>query len=99
MKARLRHSVPVHPLALGKDVRIKGVVVLELGVDSQGDVVCVQVLSGHPMLVAAAIDSVKQWKFKAGNQRTCGKLILALSTLEPNMGVKVLDAEPPTRQR
>jgi hypothetical protein len=99
MKARLRHTVPVQAPALGKDVRIKGIVVFVVGIDAHGDVVCIRLVSGHPLLVAPAIDSVKQWKFQAGVQSTCGKLALALSTMKPAMGLKVLETEPPSRQR
>ena len=94
MKARLRHTVAVQPPALGKDVRVKGNVVFVAGIDVHGGVVCIRLVSGHPLLVAAAIDSVRQWKFQAGAQPTCGKLALALSTLKPEMGLHVLETEP-----
>jgi outer membrane biosynthesis protein TonB len=99
MKARLRHTVPVQPPALGKDVRIKGVVVLVVGLDVQGDVACIRLVSGHPLLVAPAIDSVKRWKFQAGVSATCGRLALGLSTTKPDMGLTVLETEPSSRQR
>jgi len=99
-KARLRRTVPVHAPALGKDVRIKGIVVfvVGIGIDAHGDVVCIRLVSGHPLLVAPAIDSVKQWKFQAGVQPTCGKLTLALSTMKLDMGLKVLGTEPSSRR-
>jgi len=99
MKARLRHTVPVQAPALGKDVRIKGIVVFVIGIDVNGDVVCIRMVSGHPLLVAPAIDSVKHWKFQAGVQPTCGKLALALSTMKPEMDLKVLETEPSSGQR
>jgi hypothetical protein len=91
--------VPVQRPALGKDVRIKGIVVFVVRIDDHGDVACIRLVSGHPLLVAAAIDSVKQWKFQAGAHPTCGKLALALSTMRPEMGLKVLETEPPLHQR
>lgn len=97
MKVRLRHTVPVQPPGLGKDVRIKGIVVFVVGMDARGDVSCIRLVSGHPLLVAAAIDSVKQWKFQAEVQPTCGKLVLALSTLKPDLRLKVLETEPSSR--
>lgn len=96
MKARLRHTVRVLPL-LGKDVRVKGIVVFVVGFDARGDVVCIRFISGHPLLVAPAIESVKQWEFQAGSEPSCGKLVLALSTLKPDMGLQVLEKEPPSR--
>jgi hypothetical protein len=95
MKARLLHTVPVQPPALGKGVRVKGFVVFVIQIDVHGDVVCIRLVSGHPLLIAPAIDSVTQWKFQAGAQPTCGKLALALSTMKPEMGLQVLDTEPP----
>jgi hypothetical protein len=97
MKARLRRIVPVLPPLLGKDVRVKGIVVFVVGFDTRGDVVCIRLISGHPLLVAAAMDSVKQWKFQAADEPTCGKLVLGLSTLKPAMGLQVLETEPPPR--
>ena len=99
MKARLRHKVPIQPPAFGKNVRVKGVVALVVGIDPHGGVLCIRLVSGHPLLVAPALESVKQWKLKAGVQPTCGKLVLALSTMEPDMGLKVLETEPTTGQR
>lgn len=46
------------------DVRIEGDVVLQITINRHGDVVRATVVSGHPMLLTAAIDAVKQWKYK-----------------------------------
>src|SRR5471030_3166763 len=94
MKARLRHTVPVLPPPLGKDVRVNGIVVLVVGFDTVGDVVCIQLISGHPLLVATAVDSVRHWKFQSGAEPTCGRLVLALSTLKPDMGLQILEKVP-----
>ena len=98
MKARLRHTVPVSPL-VGKDVRVKGVVVFVIGIGTYGDVACIRLISGHPMLVAAAMDSVKRWKFESDTEPLCGKLVLTLSTLMPDMGLQILDTEPSRHKR
>ncbi len=94
MKVRLRRTVAVQSPELGKDVRIKGVVIFVVGIGTRGEVSCIRLVSGHPLLVAPAIDSLKRWTFQGGIQPTCGKLVLALSTLKPDMGLKVLDREP-----
>ncbi len=64
-EASLNLLHPVQPLypALAKAAHIQGVVRLELLIDETG-VVTPRVLSGHPMLVQAALDAVKQWKYK-----------------------------------
>ncbi len=37
---------------------------MQVTVDEQGNVSDVQVLRGHPLLNAAAVNAVKQWKYK-----------------------------------
>lgn len=44
--------------------RIQGTVVLHVIISKAGDVATVELVSGHPLLAPAAIDAVKQWKFK-----------------------------------
>lgn len=57
------HSVdPVYPPEAAA-ARIAGVVILEVQIDQQGNVSDVGVLRSIPMLDAAAIDCVKQWKY------------------------------------
>jgi len=99
MKARLRHSEPVLPPSMGNRVRVKGVVVLVVGFSASGDVTCLQVVSGHPLLIPSAMESLKRWKFQPladdpRRETVCGKLVLALSTTEPNMGLQLLDEKP-----
>jgi TonB family protein len=43
---------------------IQGEVVLRVTVDKSGDVQNIQLVSGHPMLAPAAINAVRQWKYK-----------------------------------
>ena len=47
-----------------KEQRIQGVVVLSVIIDTEGSVANVQLIVGHPLLAPAAIDAVKQWKYK-----------------------------------
>jgi TonB family protein len=53
---------PVYP-ALAKQARIQGVVVVEAQISKGGNVENLQVISGHPLLVQAAIEAVKQWEY------------------------------------
>jgi TonB family protein len=48
------------------DLRIgtENVVMLKATIDKSGNVENLQMLSGHPMLVGAALDAVKQWKYR-----------------------------------
>ena len=48
-------------------LHISGTVVLAISVDPQGNVTCVKVVSLGPLIIGAAIDSVRQWKFEPHN--------------------------------
>ena len=54
---------PAYP-PLAQQARIQGVVVLTAHIDKGGNVQSLQVVSGHPLLARAAIDAVKQWRYK-----------------------------------
>ena len=54
---------PVYP-SQARQARIQGSVVLKVRVNKSGDVTDIQLYSGHPMLAPAAIEAVKQWKYK-----------------------------------
>jgi TonB family protein len=54
---------PVYPEA-AKQARIQGIVVLEIEISAAGTVDNARVITGHPLLIQAAIDAVKQWRYK-----------------------------------
>ena len=54
---------PVYPQN-AKRAHIQGIVTLNAQIDKQGDVVKLDLISGHPELVTAAMDAVKQWKYR-----------------------------------
>jgi len=61
-KAFIKTKVsPIYPGDAGK---IRGSVVLQATISQTGDVESLKMLSGPPILVAAAIEAVKQWKYK-----------------------------------
>lgn len=53
---------PYPPLA--RAARVQGEVVLSAVIDANGQITNLQLVSGHPMLVPAAISAVKQWRYK-----------------------------------
>jgi TonB family protein len=53
---------PVYP-AIAQQARVQGVVILECRIGPQGDVVDVKVLRAVPLLDAAAVDAVRQWRY------------------------------------
>jgi periplasmic protein TonB len=60
----LTHKVEPQYPPLAKQVHIQGRVVLHAVIGKDGSVKGLQVVSGHPMLTASAINAVKQWKYK-----------------------------------
>lgn len=59
----IRKVTPVYP-ALARQARIQGTVVLQAEISKTGDIQNLQTISGHPMLAPAAIEAVKQWKYR-----------------------------------
>jgi periplasmic protein TonB len=59
----VRKVQPVYP-PLARQARIQGTVVLQAQISKAGDIENLQLVSGHPMLAPAAIEAVKQWKYK-----------------------------------
>jgi periplasmic protein TonB len=60
----IRKVQPIYP-PLARSARIQGVVVLQAMISKQGTIENLHVLSGHPMLTAAAIDAVRQWRYRS----------------------------------
>src|SRR5580765_6162327 len=54
---------PTYP-PLARAARVQGEVVLSAVIDINGQITNLQLVSGHPMLVQAAIAAVKQWRYK-----------------------------------
>ena len=54
---------PSYP-TLAREARIHGEVVLTALIDKDGNIENLQVVSGHPMLAPAAINAVRQWRYK-----------------------------------
>ncbi|HTT19464.1 MAG TPA: TonB family protein [Candidatus Sulfotelmatobacter sp.] len=59
----VRKVQPTYP-PLARQARIQGTVVLQAQISKTGDIENLQLVSGHPMLAPAAIEAVKQWKYK-----------------------------------
>jgi protein TonB len=60
---KLRDVAPVYP-DLAKRARVEGVVVIECTIDPSGRIAGARVLSGQPLLDAAALDAVQQWVYR-----------------------------------
>ena len=64
MQALLVKKVPPQYPQDAKDQQIQGVVVLKAVINKEGNVSNLELVSGHPMLAPAAIEAVKQWKYR-----------------------------------
>lgn len=60
---------PAYP-ELAKKMHIRGTVKVEAGVRPNGTVKSTRILGGNPVLIEAASDAVKQWKFATGPAET-----------------------------
>ena len=54
---------PVYP-PLARQARVQGTVRLEAVISKEGSIEELTVTSGHPLLVQAALDAVKQWRYQ-----------------------------------
>jgi TonB family protein len=75
----LQSSPPVYP-PLAKMARIQGVVKLQVHIGEDGHVTAMTVVSGHPLLVPAAMDAVKRYVYKPVTMQ--GKALEAITTVD-----------------
>jgi protein TonB len=59
----IRKVQPTYP-ALARSARIQGTVVLQAIISKQGTIENLTLVTGHPMLAPAAIDAVRQWRYR-----------------------------------
>lgn len=60
---------PTYP-ELAKKMSVSGTVKIEVTIAPSGAVKSTRVIGGHPLLVDAAVDAVKRWKYEAGPDET-----------------------------
>jgi TonB family protein len=61
--------VPEYPM-LAKQMNVRGKVKIEATVSADGRVTSTKVVGGSPLLVTAAADAVKKWRFEAETRET-----------------------------
>jgi periplasmic protein TonB len=62
-EAKLINKIlPVYP-TLALKTRVSGTVVLQAIIDEIGRVESIEVVEGHPLLIAAAVDAIQQWQY------------------------------------
>lgn len=62
---------PTYP-DIARKMGLTGTVKLQIVVASNGTVKETKVIGGHPILVNAAVDAVKKWKFEAASEESTG---------------------------
>ena len=62
-------TAPVYP-ELAKRMSVSGKVKIEVVITPDGRVKSTRVIGGHPLLVQACQDAVKEWKFVSANEDT-----------------------------
>ncbi len=62
---------PVYP-EIARRMNISGVVKIQVTVATNGTVKSAKLVGGHPVLVNAALDAVKKWRFEAGPEESAG---------------------------
>jgi len=73
---------PTYP-ELAKRMSIAGVVKVQVVVAPNGSVKTTKVVGGHPLLVNAAVDAVKKWRFESAAEETTGVVEFKF---DPNAG-------------
>ena len=59
----IKRVQPTYP-PLARQARIQGTVLLQAEISKDGAIENLRLISGHPMLAPAAIEAVKQWRYK-----------------------------------
>jgi len=73
-------AAPVYP-PLAIQARVSGKVLLEAEIDEDGNVARVNIVSGHPLLVNAAADAVKKWRYSPTILNGEPQTVLAIVTV------------------
>jgi TonB family protein len=67
---KLKLSVPPEYPELARKMNIQGVARVLLTVTTDGRVVGVKELGGHPVLIAALVQAVKKWKYEPADRES-----------------------------
>jgi outer membrane biosynthesis protein TonB len=95
IKALIDKTEPIHPPCCAELLHNKGTLVLSIVVGSDGEVICVEYVSGHPLLIGVAIDSLRRWSFrphavKGQKRKFCGRIGLRYDANEGAVKYEVI---------
>jgi len=69
---KVKNKVPPTYPEIARKIGLSGTVKLEVVVAPNGNVKDTKVIGGHPILVSAAVDAVKKWKFETASGESTG---------------------------
>jgi len=69
---KVKTKVPPSYPEIARKLGLSGTVKLEVVVMPNGNVKETKVIGGHPILVSAAVDAVKKWKFETASGESTG---------------------------
>jgi len=95
VKALVKKTEPIYAPCCAEMLHISGIVVLEISVDAEGNVTCVRMVSGHPLIIGVTIQSVSQWKFQPytsrGSKKSfCGQIAIRFEGNEHRVKYTIL---------
>lgn len=61
----IKNPAPVYP-ALAREQGLRGVVKIEVKIAANGSIKSTRAIGGHPVLIQAAEQALKNWKFEPG---------------------------------
>jgi TonB family protein len=65
----LARPTPVYP-EVAKRMALRGTVKIEITIGADGEIKHTNVIGGHPILVDAALDALKKWKYEPTKAET-----------------------------
>ena len=91
MEAVVRPVEPIYPL-LAQQMKMQGSVVLQAQVGKDGSVQSLQVVSGPDILASAALEAVRQWRFKPTDE--AGQAVPAETRITVNFIISTDSGDP-----
>jgi protein TonB len=74
--------------ALARQMKVQGSVLLQAFVGTDGGIRDLRVLSGNPILVSAAMEAARQWRFTPYMQN--GRPVETQAKITVNLSIKIL---------
>ena len=70
VERKIKTKVPPSYPELAKKMAIAGTVKVEIVIDASGSVKSAKAVGGHPLLIPAAVEAAKKWRYEPGAEAT-----------------------------